>query len=90
LLPLPLPALVYYLPWFFCQVGLDSILALFPDFWQLWRTRMMKTAFYVSLVGWFAVRLSVTYLFAFVFNLGLLGVWLGSTCDWIVRSIVLG
>ena len=48
-----------------------------------------KTAFYVSLAGWFLVRLSATYLFAFVFDLGLLGVWLGSTCDWVVRCFTL-
>lgn len=48
-----------------------------------------KTAFYVSLAGWFFVRLSATYLFAFVFDLGLLGVWLGSTCDWMVRCFTL-
>lgn len=48
-----------------------------------------KTAFYVSLAGWFLVRLSATYLFAFVLDLGLLGVWLGSTCDWAVRCFTL-
>lgn len=48
-----------------------------------------QTAFYVSLVGWFVVRLIATYLFAFVFHWGLIGVWLGSTCDWIVRAAVL-
>lgn len=48
-----------------------------------------KTAFYVSLAGWFLVRLSATYLFAFVLDLGLLGVWLGSTCDWVVRCFTL-
>ena len=48
-----------------------------------------RTAFIVSLAGWFAVRLGATYLFAFGLNLGLLGVWLGSTCDWIVRAIAL-
>lgn len=48
-----------------------------------------KSAFYVACAGWLIVRLVATYLFTFVFNLGLIGVWLGSTCDWIVRSIVL-
>ncbi len=48
-----------------------------------------RTAFVVSLAGWFAVRLIATYLFAFGLNLGLVGVWLGSTCDWIVRAIAL-
>ena len=44
---------------------------------------------YVALAGWLVIRLSATYLFAFVFGLGLVGVWLGSTCDWIIRSAVL-
>ena len=48
-----------------------------------------RTAFFVSLVGWFAVRLVATYLFTFGLDLGLVGVWLGSTCDWIVRAIAL-
>jgi putative MATE family efflux protein len=48
-----------------------------------------KTAFYVSLAGWLVVRLSATYLFAFTLGFGLVGVWLGSTCDWIFRSIIL-
>lgn len=48
-----------------------------------------RTAFVVSLVCGFAVRLIATYLFAFGLHLGLVGVWLGSTCDWIVRAIAL-
>lgn len=48
-----------------------------------------KTAFYISLAGWLVVRLSATYWFAFMWDLGLVGVWLGSTCDWIFRSILL-
>jgi putative MATE family efflux protein len=43
----------------------------------------------VSAVGAFAVRITCTWLFALVFGLGLTGVWLGSTCDWIVRSALL-
>lgn len=48
-----------------------------------------KTAFYVSLAGGLVVRLGATYLFAFPWGLGLVGVWIGSTCDWFFRSIVL-
>ncbi len=48
-----------------------------------------KSAFYVACAGWLVVRLAATYLFTFVCHWGLVGVWLGSTCDWIVRSIVL-
>jgi putative MATE family efflux protein len=43
----------------------------------------------VSAAGAFAVRLSCTYAFAVALHLGLPGVWLGSTCDWIVRSALL-
>ncbi len=48
-----------------------------------------KTAFYVSLAGGLVVRLCATYLLAFTLGLGLVGVWLGSTCDWIFRSLIL-
>lgn len=48
-----------------------------------------RTAFVISLSGWLVVRSIMTYLFAFVLDLGLVGVWLGSTSDWIIRSIVL-
>lgn len=48
-----------------------------------------RSAFYISLMGWFVVRLIATCIFVFVLQWGLLGVWLGSTCDWVVRSIAL-
>lgn len=48
-----------------------------------------RTALYISLAGWFCVRLIATYAFAFGLNLGLVGVWLGSTSDWFVRAVVL-
>jgi Na+-driven multidrug efflux pump len=48
-----------------------------------------RTAFYISLAGWLVVRMIATYLFVFVFDFGLIGVWMGSTCDWILRCIVL-
>ena len=48
-----------------------------------------QTAFYVALAGWLIVRLSATYFFAFVLDLGLVGVWMGSTCDWAIRCLVL-
>jgi len=43
----------------------------------------------VSLVNWFLVRLPLAYLFAFVFDLGLSGIWLGVTIDYFVRAALL-
>jgi putative MATE family efflux protein len=45
--------------------------------------------FGVSSLGAFVVRLSCTYVLAFPLRLGLVGVWLGSTSDWFVRTVVL-
>jgi putative MATE family efflux protein len=43
----------------------------------------------VTSVGVLVIRLSTTWLFAFHAGLGLVGVWLGSTCDWFVRTSLL-
>ncbi len=48
-----------------------------------------RTAFYISFIGWVVVRMIATYIFVFVFHFGLIGVWMGSTCDWILRCIIL-
>ena len=45
-----------------------------------------RSPFYISVVGLFLIRIIGTYFFAFVLDFGLIGVWLGSTIDWIVRS----
>lgn len=49
-----------------------------------------RTALAVMVLSGLGVRLGATWLFAFHFELGLVGVWLGSTTDWIVRTILLG
>lgn len=40
-----------------------------------------------AIVGPIVVRLTATYLLAFEMGLGLLGVWIGSTIDWVVRTV---
>ena len=49
-----------------------------------------RDALGVSVIGAVVVRLSATWFFAITLGLGLVGVWLGSTLDWFVRSILLG
>ncbi len=44
----------------------------------------------VSMAGAVVVRLAATWLFAITWGLGLTGIWMGSTLDWIVRSVLLG
>lgn len=48
-----------------------------------------REALGVSVVGAVIVRLSATWFFAVTLGLGLPGVWMGSTLDWIVRSALL-
>jgi putative MATE family efflux protein len=48
-----------------------------------------RLAFVSMLAGGLVVRLFATWLFAFALDLGLVGVWLGSTTDWIVRVAIL-
>lgn len=43
----------------------------------------------VSFVNWFVVRLPLAYVFGFVFELGLTGIWLGVTIDYFVRAMLL-
>jgi len=49
-----------------------------------------RQALGVSLMGAVFVRLAATWLFAMSLGLGLVGVWMGSTTDWVVRAVVLG
>jgi putative MATE family efflux protein len=48
-----------------------------------------RQALGVSLMGAVFVRLTATWLFTIVLGFGLVGVWLGSTTDWLVRAAVL-
>jgi MATE family multidrug resistance protein len=50
---------------------------------------MTRPVLGVSAVCAFVIRISCTWLFALRFGLGLTGVWIGSTCDWFVRSVLL-
>jgi putative MATE family efflux protein len=45
-----------------------------------------RDALGVSVIGAVVVRLSATWFLAITLGLGLTGVWMGSTLDWIVRS----
>ena len=48
-----------------------------------------REALGISVIGAVMVRLSATWVFAIPLGLGLTGVWMGSTLDWIVRSVLL-
>jgi len=50
---------------------------------------MTRTVLGVSAVSAFAVRISCTWVFAISLGMGLTGVWVGSTCDWFVRTVLL-
>lgn len=49
-----------------------------------------KSALVVSLVCGVIVRLTATWTLAIGVGLGLVGIWLGSTTDWIARTVILG
>jgi putative MATE family efflux protein len=48
-----------------------------------------RAALGVSATGAILVRISATWIFALGCGLGLIGIWMGSTTDWIVRAVVL-
>jgi putative MATE family efflux protein len=50
---------------------------------------MTRPVLGVSAIGAFAVRITCTWFFALGLGMGLTGVWVGSTCDWVVRSVLL-
>jgi MATE family multidrug resistance protein len=49
-----------------------------------------RTVLGVTVVCAVVVRLAATYFFAVTLGLGLVGVWIGSTSDWVCRSALLG
>lgn len=48
-----------------------------------------RTVLYVTFIGGLCVRIVATWLFAITLGWGLAGIWLGSTADWMVRSVLL-
>jgi putative MATE family efflux protein len=48
-----------------------------------------RTVLLATVVCALVVRLAATYVFAIPLGLGLAGVWMGSTADWMVRSVML-
>jgi Na+-driven multidrug efflux pump len=47
-----------------------------------------RSTLLVSLECGVGVRLAVTALASFVLDLGLIGVWIGSTVDWLMRTLL--
>jgi putative MATE family efflux protein len=49
-----------------------------------------RTVLAVTLVAGLFVRVLASYFFAIVLDLGLVGIWMGSTSDWVTRTVLLG
>jgi Na+-driven multidrug efflux pump len=49
-----------------------------------------RTVLAVTFVAALLVRVAASYFFAIVLGLGLVGIWMGSTADWMTRTALLG
>ena len=49
-----------------------------------------RTVLVITVVAGVGVRLAATYFFAVTLGFGLAGIWMGSTSDWVCRSLLLG
>ena len=48
-----------------------------------------KTPMWIALIGPMGIRLTACWWLAFELNWGLVGIWLGTTIDWAVRTVLL-
>lgn len=70
----------------FAQPFMGSSIVLAQSLRGAGRTR---EALLISIVGAVVVRLTATYVFGIALGFGLVGIWMGSTIDWMVRSALL-
>lgn len=47
-----------------------------------------RSPVYVGIVGFWLIRIPISYLFAFTFGWGIIGIWMVMVLDWLARTIV--